>query len=327
MIAPAKEPVIVTQNLVVTYKKSFGRSRYEALHGLDLEVRTGEVYGFIGPNGAGKSTTIKVLLGFIFPTSGSASVLGQPAGSQEAKSRLGYLPEVALYYRYLTAREILAMYGSLSGLKGEQLKNRVEETLKMVGLADKSKVLLSQFSKGMLQRVGLGQALIHDPELLILDEPASGLDPIGRHDLRNILTELRNRGKTIFFSSHELSAVEALCDRVCILNKGQVVESGDLNSILKPAERYSIRYRSLANTPIPLPDREPVPMQENTYSLKLEAGESANPVALDIIQRGGEILEITSERGTLEDYFMRVMQDKHAPDSGRIPAQPAEAHS
>lgn len=321
MIAPAKEPVIVTQNLEVSYKKRFQRTVFKALHELDLEVRRGEIFGFIGPNGAGKSTTIKALLGFIFPASGTASVLGQPLGSMEAKSRLGYLPEVALYYKYLTAREILAMYGRLSGLSGSTLKSRVEETLKVVGLSDKSSILLSQFSKGMLQRVGLGQALIHDPELLILDEPASGLDPIGRHELRNIILELKSRGKTIFFSSHELSAVEALCDRVCILNKGRVVDYGDLNSILKPSERYTIRYRQEPGRPLSLSRMESLPLQEGVFQIRLGAGESANPAALAIIEQGGEILEITSERGTLEDYFMRVMRDTPAV------LDPAEAQS
>jgi len=194
--------VLETEHLKVVFKGAGRRKDVVAVDDLTLSVNEGEVVGFIGPNGAGKTTTIKVLMGFIFPTSGDARVLGYEAGSKLARSRTGYLPEVALYYPFMTAEEILRLYGRLQGIRRTELRDLVSDLISRVGLEKFGGVRLRNFSKGMLQRVGLAQAIMGNPDLLILDEVTSGLDPVGRRDLRNILKDFKSRGKTIFFSSH-----------------------------------------------------------------------------------------------------------------------------
>ena len=222
---------IVVEDLVVHYRRGFLRAPVEAVSGISLTVEPGEVVGFLGPNGAGKSTTIKSLLGFIFPASGKLSVLGHAAGSRKSRQRLGYLPEVALYYPFLSARETLRMYGRLMGFSGADLERRTREILGLVGLAGKEDLRLKSFSKGMQQRVGIAQSILGDPDLLIFDELSSGLDPVGRRDLRGILDALRRKGRTIFFSSHELTEVEMLCDRIIIVNKGRVVHESAMADV------------------------------------------------------------------------------------------------
>jgi ABC-2 type transport system ATP-binding protein len=213
--------VIEVENLHVAYGR--GAKRRAAVGGLSFDVRMGETVGFIGPNGAGKSSTIKTLMGFIFPESGNVSLFGERAGGVESRRRTGYLPEVSLYYPFMKAREVLELYGGLHGLDRATLRRRIPELLDRVGLNGQGEILLKNFSKGMQQRVGIAQAIISDPDLLIFDELSSGLDPVGRFDLREVLLELKQRGKTIFFSSHELHEVESLCDRVIVVNAGQKI--------------------------------------------------------------------------------------------------------
>ncbi len=213
--------VIEVNDLRVGYGR--GARQTVAVDGLSFAVEQGETVGFIGANGAGKSSTIKTLMGFVFPLSGEARVFGETAGKVESRRRIGYLPEVTLYYPFMKAREILELYGGLHGLDRATLKKRIPELLEKVGLADKGETLIKNFSKGMQQRIGIAQAIISDPDLLIFDELSSGLDPVGRFDLRATLLELKKRGRTIFFSSHELHEVEELCDRVIIIDKGRKV--------------------------------------------------------------------------------------------------------
>jgi len=226
-------PVIQVDDLVVDYGK--GTKSQRAVHGVSFEVRTGECVGFIGANGAGKSTTMKTMMGFVFPTSGAVQVFGRPAGTASARMRIGYLPEVALYYPFMKARELLELYGGLQQVRRKELKQRIPALLEKVGLSGKSESLLKTFSKGMQQRLGIAQALIAEPELLILDELSSGLDPLGRHDLRNVMLELKEQGRTIFFSSHELNEVESLCDRIVMIHKGRIVRSGPLRELQEEA--------------------------------------------------------------------------------------------
>ena len=209
-----------------------GAKQTAAVRGLSFEVRRGETVGFIGPNGAGKSSTIKTLMGFIFPQGGGAQVFGTPAGSVESRRQTGYLPEVSLYYPFMKAREVLELYGGLHGLDRATLRQRIPELLEKVGLAGKGEVLLKNFSKGMQQRVGIAQAIISDPDLLIFDEMSSGLDPVGRYELREVLLDLKRRGKTIFFSSHELYEVEALCDRVIMIDQGRKIADDRVDELL-----------------------------------------------------------------------------------------------
>ncbi|RJP69354.1 MAG: ABC transporter ATP-binding protein [Candidatus Abyssobacteria bacterium SURF_17] len=226
-------PVLETEHLRVVFKGSSGQKKIVAVDDLSLRVNQGEVVGFIGPNGAGKTTTIKVLMGFIFPTSGKAKVLGYEAGSKMAKSRTGYLPEVALYYPFMTAEEILRLYGRLQGIGKKELSELIPRLISRAGLSGFEQLRLKNFSRGMLQRVGLAQAIMGDPDLLVLDEVTSGLDPVGRRDLRNILKDFRSRGKTVFFSSHELSEVAKLCDRVILIDEGRVIQEKSMQEILE----------------------------------------------------------------------------------------------
>jgi ABC-2 type transport system ATP-binding protein len=206
-----------------TYRVGFwSRQPKLALHPLNLAIEEGEIFGFLGPNGAGKTTTLKLLMGLVFPTAGSARLLGRDWTDPEVKAQIGFLPEQPYFYDHLTARELLNYYAQLSGVSGKERSRRVESTLHRVGLPEVKDVQLRKFSKGMLQRVGIAQAIIHNPKLLFLDEPMSGLDPIGRREVRDLIEQLKHEGKTVFFSTHILSDAEALCDRVAIIHKGEL---------------------------------------------------------------------------------------------------------
>jgi ABC-2 type transport system ATP-binding protein len=224
--------VLEVQDLAKTYRKPFSGRKVAAVLGISFHVERGEVFGFLGPNGAGKTTTIKMLTGLMSATSGTATLLGQPIPSAEAMGRVGFLPENPYVYPYLTPYEYVSMCGRLNGLGGSALRDRVESSLKKVGVAYAMDRPVRALSKGMLQRTGLAAALVHDPELLILDEPMSGLDPVGRKEVRDIILDERRAGRTVFFSSHILADVELLCDRVCMLWKGKVVVYGSLSSLL-----------------------------------------------------------------------------------------------
>src|SRR5579862_3647473 len=222
-----------TFELTKDYAVGFWRKRpYRALDSLSLQVESGEVFGFLGPNGAGKTTSLKLLMQLVFPTSGRAELLGRPLGDLAAKRRIGYLPENPYFYDYLTAEELLVYFASLFGYRGADRRARARRLLDEVGLGAERRMQLRKFSKGMLQRVGIAQALINEPELVILDEPMSGLDPLGRRDVRSLILRLRDRGCTVFFSSHVLSDAEALCNRVAILAKGRLVSIGRLTDLL-----------------------------------------------------------------------------------------------
>src|SRR6266699_1300871 len=226
-------PALATHDLTKDYAIGFWRKRpYRALDRLTLEVEPGEVFGFLGPNGAGKTTTLKLLMQLVYPSSGRAEIPGRPVGDLDAKRRIGYLPENPYFYDYLTAEELLHYFASLFGIGGAARRARVNRLLDEVGVGAERRLQLRKFSKGMLQRVGLAQALVNDPELVILDEPMSGLDPLGRRDVRSLILGLRDRGCTVFFSSHVLSDAEALCSRVAILAKGRLVASGRMSEML-----------------------------------------------------------------------------------------------
>src|SRR6476659_5196028 len=222
-------PALATYDLSKDYAVGFWRPRpYRALDHLTLEVEPGEVFGVLGPNGAGKTTTLKLLMQLVYPTWGRAELLGKPVGDPSAKRRIGYLPENPYFYDHLTAEELLRYFAGLFGYSGAERRARASRLLDEVGIGAERKLQLRKFSKGMLQRVGIAQALINDPELVIFDEPMSGLDPIGRRDVRDLILQLRDEGRTILFSSHILSDAEVLCSRIGILAKGKLVASGTL---------------------------------------------------------------------------------------------------
>ncbi len=229
--------VIEIKNLVVDFHHK------RALDGLSLKVRQGEIFGFLGPNGAGKTTAIKALLGLISPDQGEVLLHGLPPSRLASRAKIGFLPEEATYYRFLSPAEILSFYGEIFGMPKRVLKDRIQNLLSLVGLSDVQNRPIHTFSKGMVQKVSLAQALIHEPETLILDEPTSGLDPLARMNLRKILTDLKKEGRTIFFSSHELSEVELICDSIAIIKEGRLVKAGLIHEVLGahkdlPLERF-----------------------------------------------------------------------------------------
>src|SRR6187399_943351 len=226
-------PALATYELTKDFAVGFWRKRpYRALDRLTLDVEAGEVFGFLGPNGAGKTTTLKLLMQLVFPTSGTADLLGKPAGDLSAKRRIGFLPENPYFYDYLTAEELLEYFAGLFGYRGAERRARASRLLDEVGIGAERRLQLRKFSKGMLQRVGIAQALINDPEVVFFDEPMSGLDPLGRREIRALILRLRDRGCTVFFSSHVLSDAEALCSRVAIMARGRLVSEGRLTDML-----------------------------------------------------------------------------------------------
>src|SRR5437763_8979409 len=226
---------IETRGLGKSYRGGIRRRPFTAVEALDLRVPRGQVFGFLGPNGAGKTTTIMMLLGNVRPSRGRGWVLGEPIGHVEAKRRLGFLPEKFQFHDFLQADEFLDLHGKLYGMSPRRRRQRIGEALELVGLADRRQSRLSQFSKGMQQRIGLAQALLHEPDLVILDEPTSALDPIGRRQVRDIILHLKERGATVFLTSPLLSEVERSCDHVSILNPGRLVREGTLDQLLAPA--------------------------------------------------------------------------------------------
>src|SRR5205814_4205846 len=215
-----------------TYSVGFWRKKPKrALHPLHLTIEDGEIFGFLGPNGAGKTTTLKMLMGLVFPSGGSARILGMELNDPRMKAQIGFLPEQPYFYDYLTARELLEYYGQLSGVASKERSRKVNEVLERVGLSDAAAAQLRKFSKGMLQRVGIAQAILHDPKVVFFDEPMSGLDPMGRREVRDLIQSLKDEGKTVFFSTHILSDAESLCDRVAVLHKGELRAVGAVSKL------------------------------------------------------------------------------------------------
>jgi len=298
-----------TEELTKDYTIGFWRNRrYRALDRLSLEIEPGEVFGFLGPNGAGKTTTLKLLMQLVFPTSGRAELLGRPLGDSSVKRRLGYLPENPYFYDYLTAEELLEYFAALFGYARAECRSRAARLLDEVGIAGERRLQLRKFSKGMLQRVGIAQALVNDPELVILDEPMSGLDPLGRRDVRALILRLRDRGCTVFFSSHVLSDAEALCSRVAILAKGRLVASGRLSDILA----FGIRGWELvvADARDEVIEKHKArmtrvhPIGAGRFALDLPAGAPPEQLLVDLTAEGAHLVSLNPLRGTLEDFFV-----------------------
>ena len=292
-------------------KKSFRHdmslARRSVLHGVSFHAREGEVLGFLGPNGAGKTTTIKIILGLIRADSGIVTVFDQPAGERRSAARIGYLPETPYFYPHLTLVEFLEFCGMMSGVPGAELSARVAKAVGRVDLGAFSSKRLKTFSKGMLQRAGLAQAILHDPDLLILDEPFSGLDPIGRKMVRDVLIGLKERGKTIFFSSHILPDMEALCDRTCIIREGVIVKVIDLDSLMKLGEgKVEITARSGNPDALRGIDAYVESWSERGDERFIVVREQrfVRPVIERLFAGGADVLDITNRRRSLEDLFM-----------------------
>ncbi len=281
----------------------------EAVRGISFEVRQGEIFGFLGPNGAGKTTTIKTLLGLIFPTKGSVRLFGAPVSDRAARRRVGFLPENPYLYQYLTPREILDLCGRLAGIDGAQRDRDTVAILRRVGLGSVMDRPLRRFSKGMLQRAGIAQALVGDPELLILDEPMTGLDPIGRKEVRDLILEERARGRTVMFSSHILSDVEMLCDRVAIVNRGELTAYGRLDELLRKEIRaVEIELQGggdgLAAAIDAVPGAKRSDLRDRVV-VSVEGESRVDDVLAAALAHGARVHSVTPRRETLEDLFVR----------------------
>ncbi len=302
--------VLSVEKLAKSFVKPFTGKKVEAVRGVSFEVRRGHIFGFLGPNGAGKTTTIKMLTGLIFPTGGTATILGEAVPSPEAMGNVGFLPENPYVYPYLTPREFVSMCGRLNGMSGKQLARETERVIERVGIAYAIDRRVGALSKGMLQRTGLAAAIVHSPELLILDEPMSGLDPVGRKEVRDLIVEEARAGRTVFFSSHILSDVELLCDHVCILRKGEVVAGGAMKDLLGGGKRLT--EITLADLPddavaavVALGAASSHQRLGASLVLEVQGDDGVRTILEHALARKLRVESLLPKRETLEDIFVR----------------------
>lgn len=304
--------VIQTENLTKEYHTGLRGKKILALDRLDLQVREGEIFGFLGPNGAGKTTTLKILMGFIKPTRGGARLLGRELQDTDVKQGIGFLPESPYFYDYLTAKEFIFFYGKLFGLTTAIIQERMNLLLKQVGLESCRDIQLRKFSKGMLQRIGIAQALINDPKLVILDEPMSGLDPVGRKEVRDLILQLKERGKTVFFSSHIIPDVEMVCDRVGILVKGRLHNIGKLSEILEAQVKYveivASGVTEEKGTAFFKPFGATVIEMADTVLIRVPDPRDVDEVLIAIKDIKGKLVSVLPVKETLEEHFIRETQ-------------------
>ncbi|HEY5998808.1 MAG TPA: ABC transporter ATP-binding protein [bacterium] len=301
-----------TEGLTKVFVSDWKRQRTTAVDRLDLEVAEGEVYGFLGPNGAGKTTTLKLLLGLLRPTSGRATILGADAAGLAHRAQLGYLPESPYFYDYLTGREFLDFCGRLCAVAGPARRERIARLLALVGMEQAADVSLRRYSKGMLQRIGLAQALVNDPRLLILDEPQSGLDPAGRKQVRDLILRLKAEGRTVLFSSHILGDAEMICDRVGVMNRGRLVAAGRLDELLR-ARVHAVEFQADG---LGAAAREAFRARATQFlesgersQFTLPGGEEQVPAVLaEIGAGGGRVVAVSPLKETLEEFFLREVQ-------------------
>ena len=285
----AQEVIVETRRLTKIYRDFWGRQKKRALNALDLQIYRGEIFGLLGPNGSGKTTTVKLLLGLLFPTDGDAFVFGEPAAQVAKNERVGYLPEESYLYKFLNAEETLDFYGRLFNMPADLRRQRAQELIEMVGLSADKRRILKEYSKGMRQRIGLAQALINDPELIILDEPTSGLDPIGTRWMKDLILDLRDKGKSVLMCSHRLDDVQDVCDRIAILYDGELQELGKVDKLLEVANRVQAQASGL-----PLSD-------ELRHDLE------------EVFRRhGGKLEDVGHPTTTLEDLFLHIVKESKA---------------
>lgn len=278
------ETVIETRSLSKIYRDFWGRKKVQALKPLDIEVKKGEIFGLLGPNGSGKSTSIKLILGLLFPTSGRAFVFGKDASDVTKNERIGYLPEESYLYKFLNAEETLDFYGRLFDMSPKVRKQRAAELIEMVGLQRAKRRQLREYSKGMTRRIGLAQALINEPDLLVLDEPTTGLDPIGSREMKDLILKLREQGKTVLMCSHQLADVQDVCDRIAILHQGELKELGRVDSLLKVREVTEVHAKGL------------------TDAAKAEIAEV-------IKKHQGELVQMDNPTTTMEELFLDIVRE------------------
>jgi ABC-2 type transport system ATP-binding protein len=275
-----------------------------------MTVPRGEVFGFLGPNGAGKTTSVKLLLGLTRPTSGHGTVLGAPMGDRTARQKIGYLPELFRYQDWLTAREVLLLHGELAGLPQAQRAREADAALDIVGLVRRADDRVGTFSKGMQQRLGLGVALLGEPELVFLDEPTSALDPVGRHDVREVIRGLKQRGTTVFLNSHLLSEVEQVCDRVAVVDRGRVIASGTMKEIIGGASTVRLRAAQLTSVAeLALRRFGDLAVEGDWYTFRGVVANEIPDLVAEVVRLGGRIYAVESQHETLEDRFLQLLQD------------------
>ena len=319
-------PVVSVQNIVKDFRPGFGLRTKRVLHGVSFEVQRGEIFGFVGPNGAGKTTTLKLLMGLIRPTSGQATILGHDVSENAFRHHIGFLPENPYFYTYLSAREILDFYARLSGMSGQRRTERVETLLDWVGLTHAADARLRTYSKGMLQRVGIAQALVHDPEVVFLDEPMSGLDPIGRKEIRDIILRLREDGKTVFMNTHILTDVETVCDRVAIIVKGAIRYEGHIEHFIPDEEMMTdvVLKNITTETASQLEEGLDVSLQGFGERVEVRVHEKVvEPLLRKVLDFGGEVVSVSPHRETLESLFLHTVEESNAesaPAAGDAPA-------
>ena len=289
------EVVVETRNLTKVYRDFWGRQKVRALKALDLEVRQGEIFGLLGPNGSGKTTTMKLLLGLLFPTSGQALVFNRDAGEVDKNERIGYLPEESYLYPFLNAEETLDFYGRLFNMTTETRRRRMDELIDMVKLSWARRRQLKEYSKGMARRIGLAQALINDPELILLDEPTTGLDPIGTREMKDLILRLKAEGKTVIMCSHLLADVQDVCDRIAILYQGELKELGRVDALLKVRDVTQILASGLSN-------------------------EAQAEIRTVIEQHGGKLQSMDNPTTTLEELFLNIVQESEERPGKRVTA-------
>ena len=302
---------IEIQGLSKNYAVGFWKKQIRpALKSLELKVNVGETFGFLGPNGAGKTTTLKLLMGIIFPTAGSATILGKDLFDPEIKRKIGFLPEQPYFYDYLSAPELLDYYARLSGVPADQRRRRIADLLDRVGLGDVGNKQLRKFSKGMLQRVGIAQAIVHDPEVVFLDEPMSGLDPLGRHEVRELIQQLKDEGKTIFFSTHILSDAETLCDRVAVIHKGELRGVGVVNDFRSSiAEKTEVVWIGAAALPFIIQMALEHHLTADTVRATVQSAD-LDRVLEKLREQRARLISVTPVHRTLEEYFLAKTREE-----------------
>jgi ABC-2 type transport system ATP-binding protein len=296
--------VIETINLSKIYENNKG------CRDINIAVPKGEIYGFLGPNGAGKSTFIKTIVGLLFPTSGTAQILGRPIGDIEAKKKIGYLPELFKYQEWMTGLDLLSFHSALYKLDKKAAAIKIEEVLEIVNLKGAEKSKIGTYSKGMQQRIGIASALLCDPELLFLDEPTSALDPIGRKEVRDIMVELKNRGKTVFLNSHLLSEVEMVCDSAAIISKGNIIKQGKMSELLEGNTVLDIQVEDINNEILNNLEKidENVTFDGKNIKMHVKENFEIHHIASLIISGGGKLYGLTPHRNSLEELFIKLVE-------------------
>ena len=306
-----RDEVVHVEGVVKDFRPGFGLRRKRVLHGISLSVARGEIFGFVGPNGAGKTTTLKILMGLIRATAGEASILGHDVRETAFRRHIGFLPENPYFYDFLTGREILTFYARLSGVHAHERKQRVKMLLEWVGLSHAAKERLRTYSKGMLQRIGIAQALVHDPSVVFLDEPMSGLDPIGRVEIRDLILRLRAEGKTVFMNTHILSDVEMVCDRVAIIAGGRIRYQGATQNVLVEGERVQGLVVSGLSPALveSIEERFGATLRGQGDRVEIRFDEKlTDDVLRAVLDSGGSVISLTPLRGSLESIFISAVE-------------------